>query len=109
MFNTHHILIYILVGIVTFFLTQMFSNNDLNKENQVSLLVEVGKMELPKSTIQALKTLGRTLPSHSHIEICTREKDERNVCHRFTVTEGVVHHSGSHSADFVKHASGKLA
>jgi len=66
-------------------------------------------MKIEQKTADALRVLGRTLPDHSSIELCLMTEAGRPVCHRFSVRGGVVHHSGSHSDDFVRGGEGPLA
>lgn len=65
-------------------------------------------MNMSARTIRALKDLGQSLPDHSNIELCVLDRRGQRECHKFRVVDGVVHHSESHSHDFVTVGTGPL-
>ena len=65
-------------------------------------------MEFGKDTAKALTDLAKTLPTNSSVDICVRDERGRGVCHKFRVVDGVMHHGGSHSHEFVVSGKGAL-
>ncbi len=65
-------------------------------------------MNMSDRTIRALKDLGLSLPDQSNIELCILDQRGQRACHKFRVVGGVVHHSESHSHDFVTGGTGPL-
>ena len=66
-------------------------------------------VDIKRKTVDALVSLGLTLPDNSSIELCVVSDAGRPVCHRFSVRGGAVHHSESHSHDFVQSGQGNLS
>jgi hypothetical protein len=65
-------------------------------------------MDVNEKTLKALRELAKTLPTHSSVDLCIRDKRGRGVCHKFRVVDGVMHHGGSHSNEFVLSGKGAL-
>lgn len=66
-------------------------------------------MNVGHDTLRALRELGKTLPTNSSVEMCVRDERGRGVCHKFRVVDGVMHHGGSHSHEFVLSGKGALS
>jgi len=65
-------------------------------------------MKIEGQLLGALQELGRSLPEHTSLQMCVPEGDGSHVCHSFRVSGGRIHHSGSHSDEFVESGSGAL-
>ena len=65
-------------------------------------------MNIDKETLGALRALAKTLPTNSSVDICVRDEKGRGTCHKFRVVDGVIHHGGSHSNEFVLSGKGAL-
>ena len=65
-------------------------------------------MEVSTETLRALRVLAGTLPTNSSVDLCVRDERGRGVCHKFRVVDGVMHHGGSHSNEFVLPGKGAL-
>jgi len=65
-------------------------------------------MIMGHETLKALRDLGKTLPTNSSVDLCVRDERGRGVCHKFRVVDGVMHHGGSHSHEFVLSGQGEL-
>ena len=65
-------------------------------------------MNMSPETLRALRELGKTLPTNSSVDVCVLDERGRGVCHKFRVVDGVMHHGGSHSHEFVLSGQGEL-